>query len=331
MKNLYEILEVNPRARDSVIEAAYRTLIKEYHPDKGGDPKRAAKINEAKRILLDEKERQKYDEEINSIEGKALGNYKVLEKIAEGGFGTTYKAVHTTTDCLVCVKHANNISPEDEELLVNEAKAMWDLRHYGIPAVRDLLKLEDGSLALVTSYVPGPTLEQIITKIGKMEAEDVAWITSRTLNILKYLHYHGVVHGDVKPQNIIIQPDTHAVVLVDYGLSSIKPRSGSTNRGYTPDFAPPEQYSGRTLLPQSDFYSLGITMIYSLGGDIRGKRVPDKTPELLCDFIKRMIVKDVLARPGWEKEDLFDTFDEIRQKCFGRSHSGFKKIKGWDK
>ena len=54
----------------------------------------------------------------------------------------------------VCIKHAHYISPEDEKILMEEARAIWDLRHYGIPVMRDILKLEDKSLALVMSYIP---------------------------------------------------------------------------------------------------------------------------------------------------------------------------------
>ena len=58
------------------------------------------------------------------------------------------------------------------------------------------------------SYVPGPTLEQIVEKVGKLDAETVAWIVDRLLNALLYLHHHGVIHrGYIKPQNVIVQPE----------------------------------------------------------------------------------------------------------------------------
>ncbi len=86
----------------------------------------------------------------------------------------------------VCIKHASHISPQDEAILVEEAKAIWDLRHYAIPSVREILKLDDGSLALVMSYIPGPTLEQIMEKNGSLEAETVCWIVERVLNALRF-------------------------------------------------------------------------------------------------------------------------------------------------
>lgn len=259
---------------------------------------------------------------------KVIGNYRILDKIAEGGFGITYKAEHTTLGSLVCFKHATHISPEDEELLFSEARAMWDLRHFGIPAVRDVLRMPDKSVALIMSYVPGLTLEQIVKKNYEdgIDAEHVAWITDRILNILKYIHYHGVVHGDIKPQNVIIQPESHTVVLVDYGLSAVKPSRSTRTKGFTPLFASPEQMDGRTLVPETDFYGLGMTMIYALGGDVEHVKVPGTTPEHLCQLIKSFIRRDVVSRPNWREMDLCEEMQMVREKDFGRSMSGMKPL-----
>ncbi|MBI2124877.1 protein kinase [Candidatus Pacearchaeota archaeon] len=176
------------------------------------------------------------------------------------------------------------------------------------------------------SYIPGPTLEKIIEKAEKLDAENVAWICERSLNVLKYLHYNAVIHGDVKPQNIIIQPESHGVVLVDFGLASVNPQSRTKSKGYTPYFSSPEQSRGETLIPESDFYSLGMTMIYALGGDIATKGIPSQTPEEFSSFIKRLIVRDPISRPNWEKEDLVETLQSIREKSFGRRHSCMKPL-----
>jgi serine/threonine protein kinase len=323
MSNLYNVLEVHHKASYDVIKAAYRALVRIHN----GDDKKMVLLNEANEILCNEVKRASYDKKKDAVKkGKVVGNYRILEMIAEGGFGKTYKAEQITTNCPVCIKHANEISAQDEEILLEEAKAIWDMRHYGIPAMRDVFKIED-SLALVMSYVPGRNLAQIIEVVKRLDPEDVAWITERVLNILLYLHTNGVCHGDVKPQNIIIQEDSHQVVLVDYGLSSIRPSSKTVSKGYTPFFAAPEQMIGGPILPETDFYGLGITMIYALGGDIETKKVPGSVPDPLCEFVKRLIKIEVLSRPNWEKENLCSTIQDVRMKVFGRRSTNMKPLK----
>lgn len=318
--DLYSILEVSPKATEEVIHAAYRVLAKQCKDDQN----QLRAINDAKDILLDPVKRIDYDK--SKAKGKIIGNYRIIAEIAEGGFGRTYKGEHTSLGTPVCLKHASKISPQDEQLLMEEAKAIWDLRHYSIPSIRDILKMDDGSLVLVMSFIPGPTLQQAIEKTTRLDPENVAWIAERVLNALKYIHFHGVVHGDMKPSNIIVQPDSHQVSIVDFGLSMIRPSRSDQAKGYTPHFAAPEQINCETLLPETDFFGLGMSMIAALGGNINARQVPDKTPNGLCGFIKKLIRHDISARPNWQKEDLCKTIQEIRAKDFGRTSSGMKSL-----
>jgi serine/threonine protein kinase len=328
MENFYKTLQIDPRASAAVIKAAYQALIKIHHPDRSGDESLAKEINEAYETLSNTRKRAKYDKKLNGSSSETIiGNYRIISEIAEGGFGTTYKGEHVITKSDVCVKHCSEVSPEHDAVLIQEAKAIWDLRHYALPVMRDLQRLDDGSLALIMSYIPGYTLEQIVEKAGKLDAETVAWITERILNALLYLHYHGVIHGDIKPQNVIIQPDTHSVVLVDFGLAMVRPGTSEKSIGYTPIFASPEQIGGKVLLPASDYYSVGMLMIYALNGGKRmnRKQVPASVPEPMSNFIASLIRRDVLSRP---QKDLFDEFVKIRHNSFGRARSGMKAIKG---
>ena len=326
--NHYKTLEVDPKADQEVIEAAYQVLCHKYRYD----DRRLKKLNAAKKVLFDGHQRDQYDKDRQGSvkRGKVVGDYRILEQLAEGGFGITYKAEHRTTGCPVCIKHASNISAADEAFLLDEARSCWDLRHWGIPCMRDILRMPDDSLALVMSYVPGPTLAEIReskTYKNGIDAEHVAWMTERILNILKYLHYSGVVHGDVKPQNIIVQPESHTLVLVDYGLSAVKPSRKDEAKGFTPYFAPPEQENGGVVLPEADLYGLGMTMVFALGGDIEFVKVPGDTPDGMCNFIKKLIKREVLSRPTWDKEDLCETIQEVREMDFGRTMSSMKPLK----
>lgn len=333
----YEVLQVHPRADGDVIKAAYHALMKKFHPDRDPDHKELArKINEAYEVLSDEDKRKEYDQKIFDLDGIIIGEYRVLRAIAEGTMGRTYEAEHLLIGEKVCVKHCSHVSALAEEILFDEARAIWDLRHYAIPAMRNVLKLDDGTIALIMSYVAGPTLFQIVEKNGRMDSEHVAWITERLLNALSYLHHHGVIHGDIKPQNIIVQPDKHMAVLVDFGLSRIKPAADSRSLGYTELFAPPEAVSQKKpLLPESDFFSLGKTMLYALNGGsekhVQANEIPDNVPDPLCRFIASLIKHNPLQRPNWGKLDLCEIFQKVRVDSFGRKNSGMKPIPNFSK
>jgi serine/threonine protein kinase len=332
VKDLYSVLEVHPKASSEVIDAAFKALMKKVHPDTGASSTgtRAKSLNEAHDILVDSIKRDDYDKSQVKSQPKQIGPYKLIDVIAEGGFGRTYKAKHNLLDEFVCVKDCSNVSLQDTQMLIDECKTVWDLRHYAIPAMRDLIQMKDGRVLLVMSYIPGPTLEQIVKKHGAIDPEHVCWITERILNACMYLHRSGVVHGDIKPQNIIVQPEKHMAVLVDYGLSLVKPTSRSESKGYTPFFAAPEAVEGKPLLPESDYYSIGMTMIFALSGGtdyVEKKEVPASVANELCNFIRKMIAKSVANRPQYPKEDIVDTFVHIREKVFGRRSSNLKPLK----
>lgn len=295
------------------------------HPDHGGSQELAARVNQAYAVLSDSQKREEYDSSIRG-DGKVIGHYRIIEKISEGGFAATYKAEHIELKTPVCIKHNLNISPEDADVLRQEARAIWDLRHYALPVMRDIIDLADGSIALVMSYIPGPTLEQLVKKHKGLEPEHVAWMTARVLDALRYIHYFGVVHGDIKPQNIIIQPETHMAVLVDYGLAAVRPSSTNAAIGYTPMFASPEHIAKLPLLPETDLYCLGLTMIHALGGDVQRRKVPSATPEPLTDFIRKLIVHDARDRPNWQKEDLLEDLAKVREQSFGRRRSNLVQL-----
>jgi serine/threonine protein kinase len=331
MKDFYKILQIDPSAKVGVIDAAYKALMKEVHPDVAATVagERAKELNIAYETLSSDSKRRDYDRSRRDPNPKKIGNYEILGLLAEGGFGRTYKAKHIINGELVCIKDCSNISAEDTNLLIQESKTVWDLRHYALPAIRDLIQTHDGQVLLVMSYIPGPTLHQLVEKHGAIDFEHVCWIAERIINAINYMHRSGVVHGDIKPHNIIVQEDRHMAVLVDFGLSCVKPTSSTSSKGYTMFFSSPEAIDGKPLIPESDYYSLGMTMLYTLSGGmdyVERKMVPRDVPDELCDFVKKLILKDVSKRPQYPKDDLGDMIVNVRQKVFGRRRSGLKPI-----
>jgi serine/threonine-protein kinase len=249
-----------------------------------------------------------------------IGNYKILKVIGQGGFGTTYLAEHDLIKKPAVIKQSNFKSDLAQEIILNEASLLWDVNHWALPTVKDVLTSADGDVLMVMSFIAGDELFDYVKTHGPVDAETACWIAQRILSALYYLHFQGIVHRDVKPANIIVNFDTHIATLVDFGLSKLKPDGTPDPSGYTPFFGAPEQIDGKAPIPESDIYSLGMTMIYMLGGDIRSKTVPDSVPWQLKDFIHAMIREDPLKRPKSCKE-LNEELGEIRNKLFKRKHS----------
>ena len=345
--HLFGVLEVSPHASDEVLHAAFKALMVKNHPDRHkGNDRRAKEISEAYQILSDPKARARYTPDLDNLEGMEIEGLRIIKKIAKGGFGCTYKAEHLITGELVCIKDCSNFDARSrdeerlqEQILIEEARAMWNLRHYSVPAVRNVIRLPNRNLGLIMSFIPGPTITQIWEELTppkeRLDPEHVAWITERVLNALRYIHYQGVIHGDLKPHNIIIEPYKHLATIVDFGLSKVKPREHSGNKGYTDLFSAPEVLAGGTIIPESDFYSLGMTMIFALSGTpehVEQREVPHNTPAPMKNFIKKLIVRNPLDRPQWPNDpntpDLWDEFLKVRTESFGRSRSKLKPIPG---
>lgn len=253
---------------------------------------------------------------------RIIGDYEIIRQIGEGGFGRTYEARHVLSpNVKACLKQNINLSPQDAELLMREAEVMASVNHHSLPAWRNITRAADGSVVLVMSFVEGKTLDKIIEKHHALHPEEVCWITQRLLNALHYLHSKGVIHGDVKPSNVIVQPHEHNAVLVDCGLASLRPTSATKAVGYTPVFVAPEITQGKPPIPESDLYCLGLTMIYALGGDPIAKMTPENVPKQLQHFCDQLVQYDPMDRPNWEKCDLVSKLSDIRLEVFGRRHS----------
>ena len=250
-----------------------------------------------------------------------IGNYRVIKQIGEGGFGRIYQAEHVLLGEKACLKQNKNSSPEDAKMLRSEAKLLWRLDEYhSIPSTKDLIELDANNLVLVLSYIQGQTLEEIISKNLGLHPEDACWVTERVLGALHYCHCSGVVHSDVKPENVFVEPKKHDIKLIDFGLAAYKPKSGTKPVGYTPRYAAPELTQGKPPIPETDLYGAGIILCYALGGDVARKSFPKDVPKEIVEFAERLLRYDPTERPNWDKENLIETLSDIREKVFGRRH-----------
>jgi serine/threonine-protein kinase len=254
-----------------------------------------------------------------------IGNYIIGRQIGEGGFGRVFQAEHYLLGEKACVKQNINASEEDVEFLRREAKLLWKLyEHHSIPNIKDFMQLDKENAVLITNYIDGKTLEDAVSEKGPLYPEDASWITERLLGALYYVHFNGVVHGDVKPQNVFVEPQKHDIKLIDFGLSTYKPTGKTKPAGYSPKYAAPEIIANQPPIPESDLYGVGIVMIRALGGDISKKSFRSDTPEELANFCSSLLLYDPRERPKWDS-GLVEKISDIREKVFGRRHFGLTK------
>lgn len=252
-----------------------------------------------------------------------IGNYEIRKQIGEGGFGRVFQAEHIILGEKACLKQNIIANREMVDLLKNEAKLLWKLHEYhSIPAVRDFYEIDSTTGVMAMSYIDGKTLEDIVIKKGPIHPEDVAWIGERLLGALYYSHSHGVIHTDIKPANVFVEPGKRDIKLIDFGLAIYKPDSSTMPNGFTPKYAAPELIDGKPPIPETDLYGVGITMLYALGGDVAKKSFRTDTPKEIVEFCNNLLRYNPKERSTWEKDNPLKELSDIREKVFGRRHVG---------
>jgi serine/threonine protein kinase len=211
--------------------------------------------------------------------GQVLQNrYRVVSPLKRGGMGAVYRAWDTRLNVPVALKEMTPQPGLDPRTLAQlrqqfqqEATTLARLDHPNLVDVTDFFE-EGGNAYLVMKLIEGESLAERIERQGALpEAQVLTW-ADHLLDALAHCHSQGVLHRDVKPQNVIIRPDGRAV-LVDFGLVKLwdpsDPHTQTAIRSMgTPEYAPPEQYdaaAGHTD-PRSDIYSLGATLYHALAG-----------------------------------------------------------------
>ncbi len=204
--------------------------------------------------------------------------YRVVRLLGQGGMGSVYRAWDLRLKVPVALKELLPQPGLDDEMLMGlrvqfeqEAGVLARLNHPNLVRVTDFFE-ENERAYLVMDFVEGRSLADTIIQEGAQPEQKVLDWGRQLLEALDYCHTHGVVHRDIKPQNIIVKPDG-AAMLVDFGLVKLwdpnDPRTRTVMRGMgTPEYAPPEQYGAATdhTGPASDIYSLGATLYHLLTG-----------------------------------------------------------------
>ncbi|ADU51037.1 serine/threonine protein kinase with PASTA sensor(s) [Thermaerobacter marianensis DSM 12885] len=199
------------------------------------------------------------------------GRYRVTGLLGGGGMAVVYKATDEVTGETVAVKALRSEFVSDAAFLRRlrrEAEAVRRLSHPGVVAVRDVGE-DAGQPFLVLEYVEGITLKQHIREKAPLPLREAVHIACRVLAVLEHAHQHGVIHRDVKPQNILMTADGR-VMVTDFGIARA---SGTTttvvDQGAmvgTAQYFAPEQARGMPASERSDLYAVGIILFEMLTG-----------------------------------------------------------------
>jgi eukaryotic-like serine/threonine-protein kinase len=199
--------------------------------------------------------------------------YEIEELVGTGGMSSVYRARDRLLERLVALKVLHPHYGDDEEYVERfrrEARSVAQLSHPHIVTVIDRGE-DDGQQFIVFEYIDGENLKQLLARTGPLPTRRALELALEIADALAFAHEHGLVHRDVKPQNVLVSPDGDAKV-TDFGIArSLDVEHGMTQTGTvlgTSNYLSPEQASGKPTTRSTDVYSLGVVVYELLTGDV---------------------------------------------------------------
>ncbi|MBN1658498.1 MAG: protein kinase [Anaerolineae bacterium] len=215
-----------------------------------------------------------------SLVGSTLGKYQVLSELGRGGMAIVYQGYNPALQRTVALKVLPDRLAVDRDFVERfkrEAQTAAQLKHPNIVTIYDV-EHEGETPFIVMEYLRGHTLQHELEGKGPLPLKRIVEIVRALGSALDYAHSQGLTHRDVKPSNVMIDPEGH-VTLMDFGIvKAAADRVQLTTEGVqigTPEYMSPEQIEGRPVDPRSDIYSLGVVLFQMLTG-----RVPFQGPSL---------------------------------------------------
>ncbi len=199
--------------------------------------------------------------------------YQLENRLGSGGMATVYRAKDLMLERPIAIKILRSDYSQDpafRERFRQEAKAAANLSHSNIVTVHDF-GLDHQRLFIVMEHVPGHTIKDLIDNRGRFTIEKAIPLMVQACAGIGYAHRAGLVHCDVKPQNILVSPDQR-VKVTDFGiaraLASIQPDERTDIVWGSPQYFSPEQAAGHAPSPASDVYGLGVILYEMLTGQL---------------------------------------------------------------
>jgi serine/threonine-protein kinase len=233
-----------------------------------------------------------------------ITRYELIDDaVGEGGFGKVQKRKDRILERVVAVKSLKLFEDaEARERFIKEAKTLARMSHAHVPAIYDVEVL-DKEMRIVFEFVEGDNLGQSISDNRIPSMDQVRRWFSQIGSAIAHSHELGIIHRDIKPDNIVISPDQTTATLVDFGIALTSDDARRlTATGFvigTPAYMSPEQSEGKDLDGRSDLYSLGITLYETLAGHLphAGQYIDlsdanEAIPPSIDELIKKCLAQD---------------------------------------
>ncbi len=267
-----------------------------------------------------------YSAEFLQLQSAVAGRYSLEREIGRGGMGIVFLARDVALDRPVAIKLLPPLlalRPELRDRFRREARLAARLSHPNIVTIFSVEEHED-LVFFVMAYVRGETLAQRVQRTGPLAPATAVRTLQEVAWALGYAHGNGVIHRDVKPDNILLEQASGRAMVADFGiaLATMQRSDGAAELVGTPQFVSPEQATGEQVDGRSDLYSLGATAFYALTGQLLfdastplalvAKHVNEPPPRLaevrrdlprpLADAVDRCLAKDPQDRIATAEE-----------------------------
>jgi tRNA A-37 threonylcarbamoyl transferase component Bud32 len=241
------------------------------------------------------------------------GKYRIVRLIGDGGMGTVYEAHHEFLETTVALKFLHSELAKRAGLgsrFLQEARVSARIRSPHVTHVTDVDQTADGSPYLVMELLHGEPLQQAMDRRGKLPVEQAIDFALQILSGLESAHAIGVVHRDLKPDNVFIVPATGGPLLklIDFGIAKLRAsteyQKGLTRAGVimgTPEYMAPEQlFSAETVDHRADLYSLGVILFEMLSGrrPADGDDVETIVAAVVSGKVRRLAALEPSLNPG---------------------------------
>lgn len=265
--------------------------------------------------------------------------FRIVALLGTGGMATVYRAEHVRTSAPVAIKvlHRELSShPEMSARFQREALAARTVQHPNVVSAMDFGRLDDGSLYLVLEYIQGEDLVERLHRVGALPASRAVHIALQVTEALVAAHAAGVVHRDLKPDNIMLverDGDPDVAKVVDFGIAKLAMPSGKgqalTALGSvfgTPDYMAPEQARGTTVDHRADLYTLGVVIYEMLSGHTpfpsedpteiliaQITKAPPPMPEQIDPELRALVMQLLAKDPNGRIQTAAELADRLRR------------------